>query len=375
MEELRRALDVMYTDPDPLHKAQANKWLYEHQRSMDAWNTSNQLLLSSTPVPTYVEFFAAQTLQTKIRYDFHELPKDSWNALRDSILNHLRVRCTTLGEKSIRTQLCLAVTALAIQMETWENIISDLITELGLDALGGKCLLEILTVLPEECLDAHYSSLSDERQKKMETECRKNGKRILEILVTLMQCASVPKRQMEMQNMVFRCLQSWIYCCKLSAHDVASNAVVQSLFQAIQDPCLFDAAVDAAVSLFRMYDTIATDMVLIQSIVPHVMTLQPLFQQAVENSDTDTCVGLARIFSEMAESYTELIIGPHEMNQGQIMELLLRCMVYPEHDVTVITIQFWYRYTDGLRQLPDDVKRARVTQHVPFLNQLATTCT
>lgn len=36
-------------------------------------------------------YFAAQTMRQKVLYDFKELPKDSYIALRDSLINHLKL--------------------------------------------------------------------------------------------------------------------------------------------------------------------------------------------------------------------------------------------------------------------------------------------
>ena len=117
-------------------------------------------------------------------------------------------------------------------------------------------------------------------------------------------------------------------------------------------------------------------MPLIQLLAPSVMTLGNAFATAEAAEDTDTCTGYCRVFSEMAESYVPLLVADCDINQGTMLSLVLRCMAYTDHEVADITINFWYRYTDALRALePDAVRVARVNTHLPWLTQLASTCT
>lgn len=44
-------------------------------------------------------------------------------------------------------------------------------------------------------------------------------------------------------------------------------------------------------------------------VVPRVMQLKTMYIEAAGSEDFETCRGLCRIFTEMAESYIELIIG------------------------------------------------------------------
>ena len=56
----------------------------------------------------------------QIQYSFHELPPDSHQALRDSLIIHIE----SLNDPNfqiILTQLCLALSDLALQMVMWKN--------------------------------------------------------------------------------------------------------------------------------------------------------------------------------------------------------------------------------------------------------------
>ncbi len=116
-------------------------------------------------------FFAALTMQNKLRYDFAELPRDSLPALRSSIMQHL-LRLSS-APRAIVTKLCLAVSALAVQMEEWQNVIPQLVNMfidqhstllragLAPDSSLVTCLLELLAVIPQDCFDDQVSSSSN----------------------------------------------------------------------------------------------------------------------------------------------------------------------------------------------------------------------
>ncbi|KAF7229659.1 transportin-3-like [Nothobranchius furzeri] len=83
-----QAVQALYHDPDPAGKERASLWLGELQRSMFAWEISDQLLQLKQDVESC--YFAAQTMKMKIQTSFYELPPETHNALRDSLLTHIQ---------------------------------------------------------------------------------------------------------------------------------------------------------------------------------------------------------------------------------------------------------------------------------------------
>lgn len=55
---------------------------------MYAWEISDQLLQLKQDVESC--YFAAQTMKMKIQTSFYELPTETHNALRDSLLTHIQ---------------------------------------------------------------------------------------------------------------------------------------------------------------------------------------------------------------------------------------------------------------------------------------------
>lgn len=64
------------------------------------------------------------------------------------------------GAKPIRTQLCVCLAGLALQMLEWHDVLPVIRTALGDDIQGSVVFLEFLTILPEEVMDGRKVSLS-----------------------------------------------------------------------------------------------------------------------------------------------------------------------------------------------------------------------
>ncbi len=98
----------------------------------------------------------------QITYDIHQLPPDALLSLRDSLIS-LLVSYRT-GARPIRTQLCVCLAGLALQMLQWKDVISLVVSALGNDKDSSVVLLEFLTVLPEEVTEGRKVSLSVSRR-------------------------------------------------------------------------------------------------------------------------------------------------------------------------------------------------------------------
>jgi len=102
LDKVHSLIKAMYQQDE--HKESASKWLEELQKTVYAWQIADQLLIKRLDFESC--YFAAQTLKTKIQYNFNELPPDSYCSLKDSVIAHL----VNIDEKVIQTQLCLSIT-------------------------------------------------------------------------------------------------------------------------------------------------------------------------------------------------------------------------------------------------------------------------
>ena len=104
----------------------------------------------------YLLRLSTDTLQ--ITYDLHQLPPEALTPLRDSLLSLLQLY--TSGLRPIRTQLCVCLAHLAIQLTSWKDVLRTVGTAVGTSSHGGDCLLDFLRILPEEVTEGRKINLS-----------------------------------------------------------------------------------------------------------------------------------------------------------------------------------------------------------------------
>ncbi|OQR92654.1 hypothetical protein ACHHYP_03369 [Achlya hypogyna] len=196
-----------------------------------------------------------------------------------------------------------------------------------------------------------------------------------------------------------RCLAEWTATLDddtrnpdLLVPNPVANAALQVLRQGMDDATeVFDAAVDVVVEIIRAFPSAERDIAVIQWLLPQLMGLKPLFAEAAAYENTDCCMGLTRVFTEMAETYLNLILSDSPMNQTAVVDLLLDCMAYPEAEstwldkagslvttsvvVAEITMPFWFSFCDALIGTRDPTAKARLLgTFAPCLTRLSLIC-
>ncbi|XWS51047.1 hypothetical protein CRYUN_Cryun12cG0142600 [Craigia yunnanensis] len=148
---LKEALNALYHHPDDAVRMQADRWLQDFQRTIDAWQVADNLLHDATSsLETLI--FCSQTLRSKVQRDFEELPSEAFRQLRDSFNNLLKK--FHKGPPIVRTQISIAVAALAVHVpaKDWGDggIVNWLRDEMNFHPEYIPGFLELLTVLPED---------------------------------------------------------------------------------------------------------------------------------------------------------------------------------------------------------------------------------
>ncbi|XP_068611179.1 transportin-3 [Brachionichthys hirsutus] len=344
-----QAVQALYHDPDPAGKERASVWLGELQRSMYAWEVSDQLLQLKQDVESC--YFAAQTMKMKIQTSFYELPPETHNALRDSLLTHIQ----NLKDLSpiIVTQLALAIADLALQMASWKGCVHTLIEKYNNDVSSMPFLIEILTVLPEE---VHSRSLRIGANRR--TEIIEDVAYYSSTVVTLLtSCVEKTGNDEKMFIKVFRCLGSWFNLGVLDTTFMASNQLLMVLFQVLQrdetSTNLHEAASDCVCSALYAIESVDTNVPLALQLLQGVLTLETAYHMAVAREDLDKVLNYCRIFTELCETFLETTVRSPGQGMGDLrtLELLLICAGHPQYEVVEISFNFWYRLGEHLYKI------------------------
>lgn len=214
---------------------------FQHLRSLQhlfcfflqllAWEISDQLLHRKASLESC--YFGAHTIRTKIQGSFHELPSTSHCSLRDSLLQHIAA-ITSATDHIIVTQLCLAVTHLVLQSNTWADPIGHLLNTFGADPTHWWPVLEILTLLPEE-VHSRKIQLGENRRHQVTNQLESTSPTILAFLKqSLNVCISTPPNSelIPVETCligIVRCFGSWVLinpeCFFLSADSGAIDVL------------------------------------------------------------------------------------------------------------------------------------------------------
>ncbi|WAR09032.1 TNPO3-like protein [Mya arenaria] len=233
-------------------------------------------------------YFAAQTMRTKIQYAFHELPTNVHESLRDSLLEHAG-KVTADTAHVIVTQLSLALADLALQMPVWKNSVQDLVQRFGSNPSQLSFLLEVLIVLPEE-ISSRSLRLGANRRHEVIEELKAASQVVLELLNGCM------------ENM---------------SDDTQIKTKVLKLTKSVR--------------------------------VDYMRQLQTVFAAP---STVWRSLNYCRIFTELAESFLEVITTTPNKGLGdfRVLELLLMCVGHHQYEIAEVTFNYWYKLSEDLYQ-------------------------
>jgi len=352
-----RAVHVLYvpgTSQDD--RRQADEWLKNFQKSTEAWSCADELLRTDG-VATEVQYFAANTMRNKLRYDFQEVPAEARESLKVSLLGILARHKDS--PSNIQTQICLGVAELALQMEEWRDSVKDLVTNFGSSMELLPALLQVLSVLAENAED----SIGDPAERvRLDQKMIQASVCVMQYLHHWFPQTSGHSRH---RNSVLKCFARWIRFIDAKPEEiVASPIVVCSLGEALSDGELFESACEVACELARRSENAQHHMPIVLVLTGKVPELKALYEKALQEEDVDTCRGLTRVLTEIAERYRRLLVEgtPDAL---RMVEILLLCTSHPDETVAPLTFNFWDQLSRELQQ-----NEAQKQLFMPIFGQL-----
>mmetsp|Transcript_88253 Transcript_88253/g.263153 ORF Transcript_88253/g.263153 Transcript_88253/m.263153 type:complete len:960 (-) Transcript_88253:318-3197(-) len=379
MEQALQALQALYSSADPGTITEANEWLTKFQQTPAAWQVSDQIL-SQADMPVQFRFFAAQTMRTKVQFDFYELPSESYGSLRDSLLNHIdRFRAPEC--QPIHTMLAIALADLAIQMDAaWPNVIPVLFDRFGQNPNSYATLLEVIRMLPEENMNFKLMTDTCKRQSSRE-RLQQATSQILQFLLTL-QCPTV-----QAKKKVLECFLSWIKFTNLQASDIAQNPMIPECFKYVTEGGeLSETATDIIIEVLRMS---SLDLTFFQPVIQVILSLlgglrskfEALMAQGAEaalKTDQDGLLQICRIYVETGECLVPLIMEQSTNAEVlSILEVILKCTDLPAQEIGSIPLDFWHHLANEVCRHPETDAKIDQFQsvYVQLLSVMIRRCT
>ncbi|KAL0357544.1 UNVERIFIED_CONTAM: Transportin MOS14 [Sesamum calycinum] len=343
---VKEALNALYHHPDDAVRMQADRWLQDFQRTIDAWQglecclrwfrlcfeldengvgdflfqsiwesigiqlrvigkvysifllldeerdrfyavADNLLHDTASNIETLI--FCSQTLRSKVQRDFEELPSEAFRPLRVS-LNTL-LKSFHKGPPKVRTQEVFNY-KIAVRPDRRRSFENEL-------ASGMEIALNVLTA----CLNIN-----------------------------------------ELTEQVLEAFASWLRLRhRIPASALASHPLVLTALSSLNSDILSEASVNVISELIhytavRNSNAVA-QMPLIQVIVPRIMSLKPQLRDP--SKDEEDVKAIARLFADMGDAYVELIATGSDESM-LIVQALLEVASHPEFDIASMTFNFWH---------------------------------
>ncbi|XP_065876754.1 transportin MOS14 isoform X2 [Euphorbia lathyris] len=304
---------------------------------INIFKTFNAPLMPGSNLETLI--FCSQTLRSKVQRDFEELPSEAFRPLRSSLITLLKK--FHRGPPKVRTQISIAVAALAVQVPTvdWGDggIVNWLRDEMNSHPEYIPGFLELLTVLPEEVFNYKIAA-HPERRRQFEKELTSQMEVALDILTA---CLKIN----ELKEQVLEAFASWLRLRHgVPGAVLASHPLVLTALSSLNSEILSEAAVNVVSELIH-YTTsgnsggIPVQMPLIQVLVPQVMNLKEQLRDP--SKDEEDVKAIARLFADVGDSYVELIATASDESM-MIVNSLLEVASHPEYDIASMTFNFWH---------------------------------
>jgi transportin-3 len=344
----------MQSNVDRAQKGEAHTYLEQFQKSSEAWTLSFEILQAPAS-DDQAKLFAATTLKGKIVFDFYQLPREALPQLRDSIISLLATYAK--GPKPIRTQLCVCLANVAIQMLEWKDVLQTVVGALGSDPNSIACVLEFIHVLPEEVTQGRKINLAeDELQNRTRELLEDNAQQVLQLLGQYAGSSAAASKD----PLLMACITSWI--AEVQVNDVVNSPLMDVVVGALQADTSFEEAVETMCAIFRETRDVDENMSTIKSLYPRLAALQPRIQACAEEEDWDTFKGITRVFAEAGEAWVILIAREPQQFRPLVESILECCARDQERDALSQTFIFWYelkqyitldRYMDARMHLVD----------------------
>ena len=339
-------------------RKQADNWLKEYQRSKGAWATLDQLLRAQGLDPTG-QFFAAQTLKSKVRKDMHQLePAD-----RDGMANSLMTYIHTFrnGPLNVRTQLCLAFAAYAGEFDRGAkaDIVQNVCAALGSSPETVPVLLDLLTLLGEEAArvqEDHYDFPPDEEHPLL-VSARASA---LPVLNFTHQCfEGVAATDLVNRGNIVKCFTRWLRFGTVPPEQMVQSPIVQYAFTGLKETqceSLSESSSDLLCELAYISSDLSTGQPIFQMLTSQLPLLQEYFFAAVKDDNETLARAVTRVIAEMAERYVHVLCEPSP-DAINMVNLVVSCSAHKDTQIAQMTYRFWYKLLKALKDAPEHRQR------------------
>ncbi|OMJ78008.1 hypothetical protein SteCoe_22291 [Stentor coeruleus] len=325
-ENVLQAVHSMYSSTQPQNIKEIDNWLKKYQKSSVAWTLVGNIFTIPNQ-PEYLYIFNAQTLKTKLMYDFEEIKGVNFLAFKNNILN----LCLQFAEcEKVMRQLAQCIGILGIHLvEIWGD---SMLREISM-AFSAKVplLLEVLRSIAEELNDQSIVVDTD-KSNLLRTMLEKQAPEIIKFLET---CSS------SHSMLVLEVFLAWMQF-GLDAEVAAilpQSKLLLLCFQAIKIPEKFETACGVLCEIINLTGDYEKYSETVKVLVGFLIELKETARQSI--SDDSLAEGYIKLYTSLGNTHLNKIL---QEQSTEILEFLVDLFAAKSNDGIYLLSQFWHRF-------------------------------
>ena len=340
----------------------AEEYISKFERTREAWEIASQILHESagTADPHSFCFHAAKIIYIKIIKDFDQLQESDISNFTQTLVKHIIALAPTSHEDMKATRyVCLAIAALAIQINQ-KGVITALLQWLNpILTSSPNVILEFLTLLPEEGKNERIM-VTGEILEAFEHQLTDSFQDVLTFLHS--QWANAERLQ---KVKILKCMTSWIQFTHIRVQDLISHPLFSLALDCLSGQDMFEEAASVVSIAFVQLKKDEDLGALVTATVPRLAPLREFWtvlnaDGEIKNSNNlhEFCYSISELFSLLAEATLQIMMVPSAPDFGQmeIIAQLLECANFPYYNkVSEYPLTFFFQLGQFLEQKIDDV--------------------
>lgn len=348
IENVLKAVQAMYSGSAQANYKEIDNWLKNYQKSSAAWGLVSSIF-STEGLNEYVYIFNAQTLKTKLMYDFEELKGVDSLGFKNNILN-LALKFADQDKVMRQLAQCIGILALHLS-DLWGD---QMLNEIS-NVLSGKIplLLEVFKSIAEE-IENQTIVVDSDKVKLLKIVLEKQASDIIRFLEN---CSS---------EYYFTILEVFLAWVQFGINEDVAKTLPQSRllllsFEAIKIPERFDTACGVLCELINLTENYEKFGSTVQILVTFLLSLK---EEARKVMDDEVLIdGYIKLYTTLGNVHLMRII---EENSREVLEFLADLFAAKTSEGIYQLSQFWHRFCRVIRR-KDEGEKARYMDLCAFL--------
>lgn len=356
LENVLKAIHCMYSSAQPQNIAEIDKWLKSYQKSQAPWGLIGTIF-STQGLPDYAYIFNAQTLKTKLMFDFEEIKSLDMTLFKANLLN-LCLQYST--QDRVMRQLAQSIGILSIHLaDTWSSTMLQ-----DLSSTFSSCypvLFEVLKCIAEE-LNNQSIVVDSDKVILLRQTLEKKAPDIIKFLESLSSAYS---------SQVLQVFLAWVQfgIDQEVASLIPNSRLLQISFEAIRISENFETGCGVLCELINLTENYQVFEDTVKAIVQFLSSVKSLAANSV--NDFGLAEGYIKMYTSLGFTHMQRILLEKSWD---LLEVLVELCRTKSSDGIYELTQFWRALCKMFKRLNAEEKESINEFFFGLLNRLLPIC-